>query len=243
MVQSLLTNTSYSACSCLAASSLLPDTWSPSASSMACAVVRPASRLIFILMIFSGCDSARSSMEVPPSLHAMIMGPALARSNRIAKYISFTSFSFCATSSVSTGLPAAPVCFVTRVCPNILRLSASASPTGTMCTPPRSPLVKLPKPRPPANTWLFTTTCPLSPPSFLAAADTSSGVRHAMPGGTRTPYLAMSSELWNSWMFRRRICWSCWAGAAAADRTTPRALRVADAEHALRSIFTLFTVI
>ena len=42
-------------------------------------------------------------------------------------------------------------------------------------------------------TWLFTTTSPLSPPSLAAAATTSSGVLQAIPGGTRTPYLAMSS--------------------------------------------------
>ncbi len=39
--------------------------------------------------------------------------PAEARSSRMAKYISFTRFSFDATYSVLTGLPPAPVCFVT----------------------------------------------------------------------------------------------------------------------------------
>jgi hypothetical protein len=44
-----------------------------------------------------------------------------------------------------------------------------------------------------SRTWLFTTTSPLAPLSVAAAAATWSGVMHAMPGGTRTPYLAISS--------------------------------------------------
>ena len=120
-------------------------------------------------------------------------------------------------------------------------LIARASAAGTMCTPPFRPLLNVPRPRPPANTyaeatreaaegqirrgttgreggesgrarargvvflnaarvvgvrgrtWLFTTTSPLAPPSFAAAAATSSGVLHAIPGGTRTPYFAISS--------------------------------------------------
>ena len=132
IVQSLCTNTSYSARNCFAASFASPDTFSPRANSRACASVSPAFRSIFILMIFSGWLSARSSMDVPPSEHAMTMGPALARSSRIAKYISFTSFIFSATRSAFTGLPASPVCFVTRTWPSIFSLRAFASPAETM---------------------------------------------------------------------------------------------------------------
>ncbi|KAA6417230.1 MAG: malate dehydrogenase [Trebouxia sp. A1-2] len=58
--------------------------------------------------------SAKSSMLVPPSLQPIIIGPAVERSSKIAKYISFVSCIFAARYNVLTGLPPAPVCFVTR---------------------------------------------------------------------------------------------------------------------------------
>lgn len=45
--------------------------------------------------------------------------PEVVRSKRIAKYISLTSFILAATYSTLTGLPAGPVCLVTKVSPSI----------------------------------------------------------------------------------------------------------------------------
>ena len=53
----------------------------------------------------SGCEAARSSMEVPPSEQAMMTGPMDARSSMIARYISRTRFIFLASRIVLTGLP------------------------------------------------------------------------------------------------------------------------------------------
>lgn len=100
-----------------------------------------------------------SSFQLSPSLHATTTGPAALRSSRMARYISRARSILRATRSVLTGLPAGPVCFVTRVPPSMRAASAGASAAGTMCTPPARPLVNLPRPRPPARTWALTTTC------------------------------------------------------------------------------------
>lgn len=44
-------------------------------------------------------------------------------------------------------------------CPSICSASFGASSTLQMCTPPWRPFLNLPRPRPPARIWLFTTTC------------------------------------------------------------------------------------
>ena len=59
-------------------------------------------------------------VEVPPSEQAMMGGPMVVRSSRMAKYFSATRFIFFASSSVSTGFPAGPDCLVTSVWPSIL---------------------------------------------------------------------------------------------------------------------------
>ena len=73
---------------CSAAAPASVCTCSPAATSAACASVMPVRMSTGTLMILSGNFSARSSMLVPPSPHAMITGPADLRSSRIAKYIS-----------------------------------------------------------------------------------------------------------------------------------------------------------
>mmetsp|Transcript_18741 Transcript_18741/g.48067 ORF Transcript_18741/g.48067 Transcript_18741/m.48067 type:complete len:200 (+) Transcript_18741:669-1268(+) len=192
-VQSRSTKSLNSALTCSAAASLSPVTPSPVATSRACASLMPARMSTGMRRILSGNFSARSSMLVPPSLHAMMTGPADARSSRMAKYISLVNCIFLATSTVFTGFPASPVCLVTSTSPSIFPAMVGASAEGTMCTPPWRPLLKVPRPRPPARIWLFTTTS--SPPSCLAALATASGVVHAIPGGTLTPKLSMSLAL------------------------------------------------
>ena len=105
-------------------------------------------------MILSGCYSARSSMLVPPWLQPISIAPTLLRSSKIAEYISRASFILWATYSVLTGLPAGPVCLA----PSIWLASFDDWAAHQMWTPPCRPLVKRPRPRPPARIWLLSTT-------------------------------------------------------------------------------------
>ena len=202
IVQSASTKSLYSALICSAAAFLSPLTLRPSTTVAACASVIPSAIEIGTLMIFSGELAARSSIDVPPSEHAMIRGPSVARSSMIAKYISFTSFIFFARSSVSTGLPSGPDCFVTSVCPSILPAYSSTCDVLITCTPPWKPFLNVPSPRPPARICDLITTS--SSPIFAAAATASATDFAAMPIGTFTPFSAMSCALWYSCKFSRR---------------------------------------
>ena len=86
-------------------------------------------------------------------------------------------------------LAVGPVCTVTSVAPSICLAKVSTSSTDLASrTPPLSPAeasLNLPLPRPPAWIWLFTTQS--GPPSFLAAATASSGVKAGKPLATGAP--------------------------------------------------------
>mmetsp|Transcript_34497 Transcript_34497/g.116966 ORF Transcript_34497/g.116966 Transcript_34497/m.116966 type:complete len:207 (+) Transcript_34497:568-1188(+) len=171
MVQSQLLKTSYKDAICFFAASLSPETPRPATIASALASVRPATTSMGTLMIFSGDDSARSSMDVPPSAHATTTGPPNARSRRMAKYISLTRFIFSATMTTLTGLPSAPDCLVTSVAPIIFSAYSAVFALSMTCTPPWKPFVNVPRPRPPARICDLMTTS--SPPSSLAAATAS----------------------------------------------------------------------
>mmetsp|Transcript_1340 Transcript_1340/g.2907 ORF Transcript_1340/g.2907 Transcript_1340/m.2907 type:complete len:236 (-) Transcript_1340:169-876(-) len=198
MVQSDFTNRLYNPLICWAASALLPVTLRPSTICMACESVMPWRMSMGILMILSGNFSARSSMLVPPSEQPIMIGPAVLRSSRMAKYISRASFIFFAMYSVFTGFPAGPVCLVTKVPPNICFASSNALSTFAMCTPPCSPLVNLPRPRPPARIWLLITTSPFSSAIAFRADSTSLILCAGRPSGTLIPNLAISWAPWYS---------------------------------------------
>mmetsp|Transcript_4483 Transcript_4483/g.14906 ORF Transcript_4483/g.14906 Transcript_4483/m.14906 type:complete len:212 (-) Transcript_4483:226-861(-) len=157
---------------CSAAAALSPVHPRPSTILAASASVIPTAMSTGTLMMASGRSSASSSMDMPPSAHAITMGRGSGRLRRMERYISRLRSIFLATSSVWTGLPAGPVCLVTRVPPSILEATAGTSSALTMCTPPLKPLVKVPMPRPPARICDLTTTS--GSPMRLAAATASS---------------------------------------------------------------------
>lgn len=71
------------------------------------------------------------------TLDAIISGPPLPRSMRIAKYFSSTMLKRSHSNSVSHGLPASPVCFVISVLPSIFSARSFASALlEAMWTPP-----------------------------------------------------------------------------------------------------------
>jgi len=63
-----------------------------------------------ILMIAVGSAAAISSIEVPPTLLPIIIGPPLPRSITMAKYFSVAMDTFSASIRVLFGLPFSPVC-------------------------------------------------------------------------------------------------------------------------------------
>mmetsp|Transcript_2722 Transcript_2722/g.7122 ORF Transcript_2722/g.7122 Transcript_2722/m.7122 type:complete len:212 (-) Transcript_2722:159-794(-) len=174
IVQSDSTKSLKSALTCSTASATSFLTPSPSTICAACASVMPTSRSMGTFTIASGFDSARSSIDVPPSAHAITIGRGSGRLSRIEKYISRTRFIFLAIMIVLTGLPAGPDCLVTSVPPSILPAYSATSDVLITCTPPLKPLVKVPSPRPPARICDLITTS--SSPILAAAATASSTV-------------------------------------------------------------------
>ena len=196
MVASVATNSLYKRLICSAAAFLSVVTSNPSTAFIASSSRIPARMSTGIRMIFSGDVAARSSIDVPPSAHAIIIGPAVFRSKTIEKYVSRFRFIFSAINNVFTGRPVGPVCFVTRVPPSIFPATSTALSFGTRCTPPWNPLLKVPRPLPPARICDFTTTS--SPASWLVAAATWSRLVTGIPRGTLMPYEAISSAPWYS---------------------------------------------
>mmetsp|Transcript_19156 Transcript_19156/g.62580 ORF Transcript_19156/g.62580 Transcript_19156/m.62580 type:complete len:264 (+) Transcript_19156:625-1416(+) len=202
IVQSKSVKSLYSALICSAAAALSPLTPKPETTSKACASVMPRVMSTGTLMIFSGLDWARSSMEVPPSAQATSKGPMVARSRVMEKYISFTRCIFLAMRRVSTGLPSGPDCLVTSLPPSIFPAYSAIWLVLITCTPPLNPFVKVPSPRPPARIWDLMTTS--SSPILAAAATASSTLLAGNPNGTLTPFSFMRAALWYSCRFRFR---------------------------------------
>ena len=100
-------------------------------------------------------------------------------------------------------MPASPVWIVTSVWPSISPAKSFTSSIDLVTrTPPLAPAgapLKVPLPRPPAWIWLFTTQT--GPPSSLAAASASSGLKIATPLETGSPNSFSTALAWYSWMF------------------------------------------
>mmetsp|Transcript_10567 Transcript_10567/g.33281 ORF Transcript_10567/g.33281 Transcript_10567/m.33281 type:complete len:212 (-) Transcript_10567:165-800(-) len=174
IVQSHSQNSLKSARICSAAAFLSPVHLRPSTMASASLSDIPFAMSTGTLMMASGLEWARSSIEVPPTAHAITSARGSGRLSRIEKYISRRRSIFLATITTLTGLPAGPDCLVTSVPPSILRAYASTSDVLMMCTPPLNPLVNVPSPRPPARICDLITTS--ASPIFCAAATASSGV-------------------------------------------------------------------
>mmetsp|Transcript_83381 Transcript_83381/g.231410 ORF Transcript_83381/g.231410 Transcript_83381/m.231410 type:complete len:219 (-) Transcript_83381:42-698(-) len=191
----------------------------------ACPSEMPSMMSTGIFTIAVGSAAAMSSMEVPPVLLPIMMGPPLARSMRIAKYFSFLILNFSQSMTVLQGFPVAPVCLVTSVLPSILLAYSAALSLGMMCTPPSKPFsLKWPRPRPPARTCvLMTTSSPLKP---FAASAASCGVFATASFGTCTPKSVKTPRDWYSCKLRFRL------GSAPSNPwpgdTTRRASRAAN---------------
>mmetsp|Transcript_9824 Transcript_9824/g.27595 ORF Transcript_9824/g.27595 Transcript_9824/m.27595 type:complete len:230 (-) Transcript_9824:35-724(-) len=159
-----------------------------------------------ILKIFSGLSSATSSMFMPPQGLATMTGLLVARSRRMATYISLATLKRLATRTELHGFPSSPVCFVMRRAPIIRSARPWTSPVLQRCTPPWKPLSKDPFPRPPARTCALITTS--STCNALATSAASAGELATLPSGTDTPNFRRRSWLWYSWMLscRLKVC-------------------------------------
>ena len=118
-----------------------------------------------------------------------------------------------------------PDCLVTSVPPSILPAYSATSEVLMTCTPPLSPLVNVPRPRPPARICDLMTTC--SSPIVAAAATASSTVVAGRPKGTLTPFSAMSAAAWYSCRLRFLLAVRSGAVAATVLRRLARSMREA----------------
>mmetsp|Transcript_48349 Transcript_48349/g.140084 ORF Transcript_48349/g.140084 Transcript_48349/m.140084 type:complete len:215 (-) Transcript_48349:2-646(-) len=165
--------------------------------SLACFSEMPSMMSTGIFTIAVGSAAAMSSMEVPPVLLPIMMGPPLPRSMRMAKYFSVLIWNLSQSMTVLQGLPVAPVCFVTRVFPSIFSAKLAASAFLMMWTPPWKLFsLKWPRPRPPASTCVLMTTS--SPFRVLAPSVASSGEFATVNFGTCTPKSAKTPRDWYS---------------------------------------------
>ncbi len=142
---------------------------SPKASFRAWKGWNPAAGSADSLRMADGSLAATSSMSIPPWAEAMKTGRPVARSTRIARYISLAPARSipCSIRSRRTTRPSGPVWWVRRVMPSMpLASDSHSSAERASLTPP-------PFPRPPAWIWALTTT---GKPSPLAASTASSAV-------------------------------------------------------------------
>mmetsp|Transcript_32538 Transcript_32538/g.96837 ORF Transcript_32538/g.96837 Transcript_32538/m.96837 type:complete len:213 (-) Transcript_32538:12-650(-) len=192
--------------------------------SLACFSEMPSMMSTGIFTIAVGSAAAMSSMEVPPVLLPIMMGPPLPRSMRMAKYFSFAIWNLSASITVLQGFPVAPVCFVTSVFPSILSAYSAALSLGMMWTPPWKLFsLKCPRPRPPASTWVLITTS--SPARVLAPSAASSAVFATVNFGTCTPKSWKTPRDWYS--CRLRCLRETAAGSPRAGTGRRRASRLA----------------